>query len=153
MCTIWYMITNDSIDIDAPADLVWAVYTDVERWPTWTASVRKASVVGGGDLAPGTEVDISQPRFPKLRWKVTDLDPGRGWSWTSTSPGARTVARHRVVALSPTSTRVEQSIDQGGPLGTLVGKLSRGITRRYLAMEAAGLKAASEARARQRVAH
>lgn len=43
-----------SITIDAPVEVVWAVFTDVERWPTWTASgtttVAKQSIVQGGPL-------------------------------------------------------------------------------------------------------
>jgi len=27
------MISRSSVAIDAPADLVWRVFTDVERWP------------------------------------------------------------------------------------------------------------------------
>jgi hypothetical protein len=39
---------------------------------------------------------------------------------------------------------VRQRIDQGGPAGALVGRLMRRTTRRYLDLEAAGLKTRSE---------
>jgi len=50
------------------------------------------------------------------------------------------------VPLGPERTLVRQRVDQRGPLGTLVGALMRGTTRRYLAMEAEGLKARCEQR-------
>jgi uncharacterized protein YndB with AHSA1/START domain len=35
-------ITTETITIDAPPAVVWAVYTDIERWSEWTASVTTA---------------------------------------------------------------------------------------------------------------
>ena len=35
------MITESSIEIAAPAATVWETFTDVERWPDWTASVER----------------------------------------------------------------------------------------------------------------
>jgi hypothetical protein len=57
-----------------------------------------------------------------------------------------TVARHEVIPESDRRTRVRQQLDQRGPIGAMVGLLMRGMTRRYLDLEAAGLKARSEER-------
>jgi hypothetical protein len=72
------------------------------------------------------------------------VTPGTGWTWVQRSPGGLTVARHDVIPESDRRTRVRQQLDQRGPVGSMVGLLMRGMTRRYLALEAAGLKARSE---------
>ncbi len=66
-----YMITEDAIEIDAPPTLVWQVFSDVESWPEWTASVTRLSAVDGPGLAVGKRFEIKQPRLPKLVWEVT----------------------------------------------------------------------------------
>ena len=109
------MHAEDSIDIEAPADVVWRVYADVERWPDWTASMDEVTFVRGDALADGAEVRIKQPRLPRVTWVVTELRPGASWTWEARSPGALTVARHVVTATDDGTTRVEQSIDQTGP--------------------------------------
>lgn len=143
------MITDDSIEIDAPAGVVWDTFADVERWPDWTGSVTSLRALDGPELAVGHRFEIRQPRFPALVWEVTEVEPGASWTWRQRSPGGTTLASHEVVALEDGRTLVRQRIDQRGPIGALVGRLGRGLTRRYLRMEAEGLKAASEARARR----
>jgi uncharacterized membrane protein len=145
-CTIWYMITDCGVEIDAPADVVWDVFSDVERWPEWTASVTRLVALDGPGLAVGKRFEIKQPRMPKLVWEVTELTPGASWTWVQRSPGGQTVARHHVKAESGQRTQVRQQLDQRGPIGALVGLVMRGMTRRYLDLEAAGLKARSEQR-------
>lgn len=143
-CTVWYMITDDAVEIDAPATVVWDVFSDVERWPEWTASVTRLVALDGPGLAIGKRFEIKQPRMPKLIWEVTELTQGASWTWVQRSPGGLTLARHDVIAESDHHTLVRQRIDQRGPVGALVGLIMRPMTRRYLAMEAAGLKARSE---------
>jgi uncharacterized protein YndB with AHSA1/START domain len=140
------MITECAIDIDAPASVVWEVFSDVERWPEWTASVTRLVALDGADIAVGKRFEIKQPRMPKLVWEVTEVTPGVAWTWVQRSPGGLTLARHDVIAESEQRTRVRQQIDQRGPVGSLVGLLMRGMTKRYLGLEAAGLKARSEQR-------
>ncbi len=140
------MITDASIEIDAPAGVVWTVFADVERWPVWTASVQRLVALDGPDLRVGARFRIKQPRMPDLVWEVIEVDPGASWTWVQRSPGGTTVASHEVVALSPARTLVRQRLDQRGPVGAAVGRLTRGMTRRYLDLEADGLRRTSEAR-------
>jgi uncharacterized membrane protein len=143
------MITDSSIEIDAPAEVVWEVFTDVERWPDWTASVSRLTALDGEGLVPGRRFEIIQPKFPKLVWTVTAVDPGRSWTWTVRSFGATTHATHELVPIAGDRTMVRQRIDQQGPIGALVGRAVRGRTRRYLQLEAEGLKKTSEQRRRR----
>lgn len=138
---------DDQVTIDAPPDVVWGVYADVEHWPDWTASVTSVRFASGTELAPGARVRIRQPRLPAATWEVSDLDPGRSWTWVAKAPGITSVATHTLEAGADGTTHVRQSIEQRGPLGAVFGRLYARLTRSYLALEAAGLKARSEARA------
>jgi uncharacterized membrane protein len=131
-----------SITIDAPIDVVWSVFTDVERWPTWASSVTSVELIDG-PMRLGAKARIRQPRLPTLVWEVTKWSPGHSWTWTATSPGARTEASH-VLTRSGEGTVAEQSIISSGPLGRVAAFVWRSLTRRYLAIEAAGLKQQSE---------
>ena len=138
------MITEDSVEIDAPAQLVWEVFSDVERWPDWTASVSSLIARNGAGLAVGKRFAIKQPGMSKLVWKVTEIDPGSSWTWVQRSPGVRVSARHWVIPQPDGRTLVCQQLDQGGVLGALVGRLMVKKTKRFLELEANGLKARSE---------
>jgi uncharacterized membrane protein len=124
--------------------LVWKVFSDVERWPEWTASV--TSLVGrdGADLAVGKRFSIKQPGMSKLVWKVTEIDPGLSWTWVQSAPGALASARHDVIAQPDGRTLVRQQLVQRGVLGVLVARLMIKKTKRFLQLEAQGLKARSE---------
>jgi uncharacterized membrane protein len=147
------MFTEDSVEIDAPPQLVWDVFTDVEHWPDWTASVTSLTGLDGAALAVGRRFAIKQPGMSKLVWRVTELDPGRSWTWLQCSPGVRVSARHDVIAQPGGRTLVRQQLDQGGALGALVGRLMIKKTKRFLALEAQGLKARAEQLSRADGAH
>ncbi|HEY7051240.1 MAG TPA: SRPBCC family protein [Mycobacterium sp.] len=140
------MITRDSVEIDAPAPLVWDVFSDVERWPEWTASMTRIVAADGPGLAVGKRFEIKQPRLPKLVWTVTDVTPGVSWTWVQHSPGGTTSARHEVSALPGDRALVRQELDQTGVIGAVVARLMLRTTKRYLALEGEGLKARAEQR-------
>jgi uncharacterized membrane protein len=147
------MLSEDGIEIDAPAQLVWDVFSDVEHWPDWTASVTSLVGLDGPTLAVGKRFAIKQPGMQKLVWQVTEIDPGYSWTWVRRSPGVNVVARHHVTAQPGGRTLVRQQLDQGGVLGGLVGRLMVKKTKRFLQQEAQGLKAYAEQRSRARGPH
>jgi uncharacterized membrane protein len=138
------MFTEDAIEIDAPPQLIWEVFSEVERWPEWTASVTSLVGLDGPALAVGKRFAIKQPAMQKLVWEVTEIDPGSSWTWVQRSPGALVSARHDVIAQPGGRTLVRQQLDQSGVLGALVGRLMVKKTKRFLELEAQGLKARSE---------
>lgn len=138
-----------STDIDAAPETVWAIWSDIERWPEWTASVSRVRPVTPGPLAIGLRARVRQPKLPPATWRVTELEPGRGFTWISTSPGAHVTGFHRIEPRAGGS-RVSLGVIYDGPVGRLVGRLASSITQRYLHLEADGLKARSEASAEAR---
>lgn len=137
------MLFRTSIIIGAPPERVWAVYTDLVRWPEWTASVTAVTLLDPGPPHLSQRVRIKQPKLPTAVWTVTELDEGRSWTWTATAPLVKTVATHTVEP-HENGTLMSATIEQSGPLGKLIGKVAAGLTDRYLLMEAEGVKAASE---------
>jgi uncharacterized protein YndB with AHSA1/START domain len=133
-----------TVAVVVPPEVIWSILVDVEAWPRWTASM--TSVTLDGPFAVGTRVRVRQPRLPAVWWTVTELDPGRSFTWESVGPGSRSVASHLVERAGRRTTQVTLTIDQGGLLGGAFGWLYRGLTTRYVQMEAEGL--AAEARRR-----
>lgn len=130
-----------TVSVAAPADRVWAILSDVERWPTWTASV--TSVELHGPMAAGSTARIRQPKLPPVTWTITEVVPDRSFTWESTAPGSRATGWHEVTSTGDASCTVRLALEQAGPVGSLVGLLYRGLTKRYVQMEADGLVAAS----------
>ena len=138
---------EDEVLIRSSAGAVWAIYSDVERWPEWTASVRAVRFVEGEALAVGARVRIEQPKLRPAVWEVAALEPGGSWTWVSRAPGIRTTAVHTLEPIEANQTRVRQTLTFGGPLGGILGRAYARLTRSYLAIEAEGLKQRCEANA------
>jgi uncharacterized membrane protein len=133
------------VEIDAPPKRVWEVLTDVERWPEWAETVTSVTRLEEGPLTLNSRARIEQPKLPSTEYVVTELSPRASFTWVARGPGVRTIARHDVESLPHGGTRVRLSVEQAGPLGKVIGRLFfQGLTNRYLAAEAAGMKARSE---------
>ena len=134
------------VEIQAPPEVVWAVMHDVEHWPEWTPTVTSIRLLDPGPLRVGSRAIIRQPKLPPAKWRVTAVDEtGTRFTWVSTGPGVRVIARHWVEPWNAGS-RATLSLRFEGILAGLFARLTRDLNNRYLALEAKGLKQRSEAR-------
>jgi carbon monoxide dehydrogenase subunit G len=133
-----------STEIDAPAQRVWAVLTDVERWPQVVDTVTSVEALTPGPLATGSRYRLVQPRLPPAVWSVTAVVPGRSYRWVAPSTGVTTTADHTVTPLGDDRARLDVSVEHRGPLAWIGGTLTRRMTEDYLARECAGIKRTAE---------
>jgi carbon monoxide dehydrogenase subunit G len=139
--------TQTTIDIQAPHDRVWAAVCDIEHWSEWTPTVISVRPLDPGPLAVGSRAIVRPPKLLPARWQITELEEGRGFSWITRGPGISVTARHTIEGAA-NGSRATLSLDFSGALGPLCAPLTRGLTARYLAIEARRLKKRAEAQAR-----
>jgi len=140
---LWGMHFEHSVPIAAPPQQVFDRYVDVERWPEWLETMTSVERLDDGPLRVGSRTRIKQPKLPVAVWEVTALETGRSWTWVAKGPGIVTTASH-VVDPAGDGSRVTASLDQAGPLGGVLGRLTRGMTDRYLQIEGDSLRAQFE---------
>ncbi|HEX2316452.1 MAG TPA: SRPBCC family protein [Thermomonospora sp.] len=128
-----------TVTIDAPLERIWEILVDVERWPEWSASMSRVERLDPGPFGPGSRARIKQPRLPSAIWQVTEFSQGSSFTWVARTPGMTTTAGH---TLSPAAggTELRLTLHQTGPLAPLVGALAGRLARRYVDLEAEGLK-------------
>lgn len=137
---------SSTIEIATSPEGVWRVVADVEHWPEWTASILRVKRLTPGPFGVGSRARVHQPKLPPAWWRVTEIVPGRHFTWVSHAPGVCVTARH-VVEATAGGSRVTLSICYEGWFGTLLALLTHGLNERYLALEAKGLKDFCERRA------
>lgn len=129
----------------SPAE-VWEVLADVERWPTIIAIYQKLERIDNGPLQVGSEAWIKESGFPRMRWKVTTLEPGRSFVWESRVGGVTNVAGHEVVA-DGDGSKLTISLKERGPMAGVVGLLYGGRLKKVVSQEAEGIRRAAESAA------
>ena len=135
---------EQSIDIDAPQQRVWEVLTDLEAWPQRIETVDVVELLTPAPIGEGSRVRLRQPKLPEGTWEVTVWDAPSYFEWRQSSGGVATVAGHRVEALEEGGSRLTLTLDMRGLLVPVVGLLYKGLTNRYMTIEARGMKRAAE---------
>jgi len=135
---------TQAVRTTADRSRTWRVLAAVTSYPQWTPSMTDVAGLDGDELAMGHRFRVRQPGLPVMVWRVTGLRDGEEFTWEARSPGVHTLASHRLSTNADGSTEITLRLEQTGPLAGFVRLLIGAKTRRYVALEAAGLKAAAE---------
>ena len=133
-----------SIDIDAPQQRVWDVLSAIEAWPQRIETVDTVELLTPAPISKGSRVRLKQPKLPEGIWDITVWDAPTYFEWTQKMTGATSVAGHRVEALGEGRARLTLTLDMRGFLIPIVAVFYKGLTNRYLNLEAEGMKRAAE---------
>jgi uncharacterized membrane protein len=135
---------EQSVDIDAPQQRVWDVLTDLEAWPQRIETVDVVELLTPAPLGKGSRVRLKQPKLPEGIWEVTVWDAPTFFEYRQQSGGVTSVAGHRVEALEEGRSRLTLELEMRGLLVPIVAVFFRGLTNRYMTLEAEGMKRAAE---------
>jgi uncharacterized membrane protein len=132
-----------SIDIDARPQCVWEVLSDFEAWPQRIETVDAVELLTPAPVGEGSRVRLKQPKLPEGTWEVTVWDAPSYFEFRQKSGGITNVAGHRVEALEEGRSRLTLTLDMRGLL-VPVARFYKGLTNRYMTVEAQGVKRAAE---------
>jgi uncharacterized membrane protein len=135
---------EQSIEIDATPQRVWDVLTDLEAWPQRIETVDVVELLTPAPIGEGSRVRLKQPKLPEGIWDVTVWQAPSFFEWRQQASGVTSVAGHRVEALEHGRSRLSLELEMNGLLIPIIGRLYRGLTNRYMTLEAEGMKRAAE---------
>jgi len=145
-------VIDATLDIEAPAELVWSVITDFPRYGEWNPFLPGCS----STLKPGDPIDLqvrlfaSGPR-PQREW-ILSHTPGREFSYRmKPAPLGALCSRrsHNVTALGPGRCRYESHFELAGWLQPLVRGLLGSKLEQGFAGMTAGIKKRAESLRKQ----
>jgi len=132
------------IEIDAPQHRVWDVLTDLEAWPQRIETVDFVELLTPPPIATGSKVRLKQPKLPEGTWDITVWEAPSYFEWTQKTSGVTSVAGHRIEALDGDRSRLTLTLDMRGLPVAVIGRFYKGLTNRYMSLEAEGMKRAAE---------
>ncbi len=97
---------------------VWAVWTDVARWPEWDVSKEIARL--DGPFAPGVSGWAKQRSTLGGAFTITAVEPGRRWVSECPLPLGSVVFDHLLEPLSGGRVRVVKKVDVHGGFAPLL---------------------------------
>ena len=137
------MISN-TIEINRPADEVFAYLDELDRHSEWQDSLESARVETEGPTRVGTRV-VERRNVPggarEVPYEITEYDPPRRTSFRGTAGPVRPVGTVTVEATGDSSSRVTVELDlQGHGIGKLVAIFARRQAAREVPQDQQRLK-------------
>ena len=126
------------IEINAPIENVWQVFTDFERFPEWNPLLTSVELAAGQELAEGASLTLKVTGIPgQLKSTVLEHDPPYALRWIDHVPLNLMTPRFGVTLEPLEGERTRFTITESfeGPLVGLLGRrLDRQMPPLYVAM-------------------
>jgi hypothetical protein len=98
-------------DLALPADTVWALLAQVERWPEWAPHIRRARLDGKGTLGPESEGEFRFRPVGSGSFQMTAWEPPHLWTWRGRAVGLPIIYHHHFEALRGPTTRLRWVVE------------------------------------------
>lgn len=110
-----------SVETSASPEQVWRVWSDMSTWGEWNPNVSTMDWKGG--FVSGTTGVMHTRAGQHHNMQLVDVVPGRSFGLlTTVVPGTRFRFNCRIApGAGASKTRVEQTVEVGGPLGPIMG--------------------------------
>jgi uncharacterized protein YndB with AHSA1/START domain len=110
-----------SVEVAAPPEVVWRVWSDTTRWPEWNPDVVEMKV--DGPFATGSQATMRTRAGRTHRMQLLDVAPLQHFVLaTKVAPGMRLHFLCAVEPLSPGTSRISQGVEMHGPMGALAAR-------------------------------
>ncbi len=121
-------IAEVSLDIAASPPVLWATFTDLDKWQRWSPAVKSACCVSGTEWVLGAQFQLTMDLpFPARQWSgtvtIAEIQPAVLLAWEADYPFDVMVARsHR---FKPSAVGAELSICEAYYGSWIAGMLYR----------------------------
>jgi hypothetical protein len=110
MASMWEY--EHSVETEAAAEQVWALWSDVTTWPDWNAGI--AAIEIDGPFAEGTMFTMTPPGAEPIRLRLVEVVPGALFV-DELDAGDFTVRTIHRLAPAESGTRVTYRTEISGP--------------------------------------
>jgi carbon monoxide dehydrogenase subunit G len=121
-----------SASVAAPADKVWAVITDFDRFGEWNVIHTGFPNGGPAELAVGAEYSEKMTLMgmpSEAAWTVTEVEPGRSYRLQGKAPMGITLSQHYILAAEGEGTLVTvQSEFKGAAVNMMAARVKDATT-------------------------
>lgn len=110
---------EESIEIDATAAQVWAVFADVHGRKRWNAGIERIQL--HGPFATGTTFTMQPPGTDAFVSTLIAVDERKAFTDETVIDETRVIVDHRIDALSPARVKVTYATQITGPEAASIG--------------------------------
>jgi uncharacterized membrane protein len=135
-------VTRANVTVDAPADAVFAILSDIADWPSWQKSV--SSVEVDGTVGLGTTFRWKSGRS-RIVSTIELFEPPHAIGWRGRTVGIRAVHIWRFTPVG-SATGVETEESWEGSLASALAPVMRRVLRQSVDAAVADLKREAERR-------